>query len=222
MSDQPDFKKIGLATIAAIFFLSAIVYAGYQYSVKKQGAISLPRGDTYLGKDQKDIPPNAPQRFTVDPTTPWIVYDNPNGKFSFNYPETLTLLVFPGDINESVAFSWGNIPAQRNIIANLIPYKERPDEFKDYDLKEFVENYYKLFGGLTNLKSSEEFINSNGLKGHKAYYINTAGQTPVLDIFFEIPGSKDLLHFANGTLDPKVFDRMVDSAKAPVTKPKKS
>jgi hypothetical protein len=219
--EQPDFKKIGIATIVAIFFLSAIVYAGYQYSLKKQGAISLPRGDTYLGKDQQN-PPTAPERFTVDPKTPWTDYTNPNGKFSFKYPETLPLVIFPGDVNEAVAFGWGNIPAQMNIMANLNFYKNRNDEFQKYEFKQFVENYYKLYSGLTGIKSMTEFTNANRLHGYKVYYINTAGQTPNIDIFFEIPGSKDLLHFANGALDPAVFDRIVDSAKAPATTPKKS
>jgi hypothetical protein len=220
--EQPDFKKIGIATIVAIFLLSVIVYGGYQYSVKKQGQISLPRGDTYLGKEGQNVPPTAPQVFTVDAKTPWITYTNPNGKYAFNYPSTLNLVIFPGDVNESVAFAWGNIYAQNNILANLVPYTQRNDEFKGFTLKQFVENYYKLFDGLTGLKSATEFTNTNGLKGYKAYYINTVGQTPNLEIFFEIPGSQDLLHFANGVIDPKVFDRIVDSAQAPAPTPKKS
>jgi hypothetical protein len=77
---------------------------------------------------------------------------------------------------------------------------------------EYVQNWWTQWSGLKGVKSLEQFTNSKGMKGYKVKFINTAGESPNDDVFFEVPGRSDLMvRFGNGYLDKPVFDRIVDS-----------
>ena len=223
--EQPDLKKLSLATLIGVSVLGAVVYGAYAYSQRNGANIALPGGTTYLGEPTPgNQPPTAPLRFTADPNVSWTTYSGKLYPYSFSYPTTLILNFFPGDKNDPVAIVWGNIPAQYNILLNIENIRDRDASYVNKPKIDYINNWYKYFGGLKGVTKVETFTNTGGLKGYKASYTNTAGSSPNLDVFFEIPGRNDiLLHLANGVLDPDIFNRLVDSvewnAPTPTTSP---
>lgn len=220
--DQPDFAKLAIATIIGVLILGGSVYAAYRYSQRQGSGIVLPGGVTYLGPSPKaDItqPPTAPVRFTTASNVDWKVFAGKTYPYSFSYPSTLPLVIFPNDPTDSVAIAWGNIPPQQNLLLNLEFIDKRDPKLVGLPKIEYVKNWYKFFSGLRGVAKVEPFTNTSGLKGYKASYLNWANQAPNVDVFFEIPAnSTTLIHLANGILDPNIFDRILDSLKwNPVT-----
>ncbi len=215
-SEQPNFTKLAIATFVGVVILGAAVYAAYRYSQKQAGNIVLPGGVTYLGASPSPgkQPPTAPLRFTADATVSWTTQSGRIYPYSFSYPSTLTLVVFPDDPTDSIAIAWGNVIPQQNLLFNMEIIDKRDESYVNKPKIEYVKNWYKFFSGLKGVASVEPFTNAHGLKGYRASYINYADATPNVDIFFEIPGQKNLmLHAANGIVDPAIFDRIIDSVK---------
>jgi len=213
-------QKIALGLGLGNIILALVVYAGYLYSQRYGAATSLPLGRNYLGGEaieqslnfgQSAIPPTAPLIFTAGPEVPWKEYKGKIHPYSFQYPETLKLGSFPDDPSDAVAIILGNIPPQNNILLNVESIFDRDLQYTG-KVEEFARNWWRFFSGLTGLRSIEKFTNSRGLIGYRAIYINTAGQSPTVDIFFEIPGDPNkTIRIANGILDLTVFNRIVDS-----------
>lgn len=219
---QPDVKKLTLATIGSILILAVTVYAAYIYSQRQAGGIVLPAGTTYLGPSNTPIPPTAtpatpptaPQRFSAPKDDTWKIWKGRLHPYAFSYPTSLTLLIFTGDVTDSVAISWGNIPPQQNLLINMEFIDQRDGSYVTQPKIQYVRNWWKFFSGLRGVSKVEEFTNTQGLKGYKAVYVNYANATPNTDIFFEIPGdSSTMIHLANGLLDPVLFERIVDSVR---------
>lgn len=214
--DQPDIKKLTIATFIGVLVLGGVVYGAYIYSQQKGANLALPGGTTYLGQNPTSgaQPPTAPLRFTADPSVSWITYTSKIQPYSFSYPATLSLVFFPGDTNDPVGIAWGNVPPQNNILLNIENIEDRDRKFVKRPKIDYVNNWYKYFSGLKGVSKVEEFTNAGGLKGYKATYINHAGTTPNLDVFFEVPGNPELMiHLANGVLDPDIFSRLIDSVE---------
>lgn len=215
--EDKEFLKLAIATLVGMLILGGAVYAAYRYSQRQSSQIVLPGGVTYLGPSPKaDItqPPTAPLRFTASSDVNWKTFSGKIYPYSFSYPETLPLVVFPDDPTDSVAIAWGNIPPQVNILLNMEFIDQRDPKFVSQPKIEYVKNWYKFFSGLKGVAKVESFTNAQGLKGYKASYLNWADQAPNLDVFFEIPGNKTtMIHLANGILDPNIFDRLIHSLK---------
>ena len=216
---QPDIKVMAIATIVGLIILGGALYVAFRYSQTRSSNIILPAGVTYLGPSptptvSPDQPPTAPLRFTAPSDVTWLTYDGKLYPYSFSYPSTLALVVFPGDLTDGVAIAWGNIPPQQNILLNMEFIDKRDPALRDKPKVEFVKTWYKYFSGLKDLRKIEPFTNTSGLKGFKASYINYAGNSPNVDVFFDVPDDKNkLIHLANGILDPEIFKRLVDSVK---------
>ena len=219
MEDKPDFKKILLGLIAGTVLIGIVVIAGYTYSQKLIGRnkVTLPAGQNYLGENvpnfSGETPPTAPQRFTAPADVAWKEFKGTKFPYSFNYPETLNLGVFPNDPSDAVAIVWGNIPPESNILLDVESVGEKAPQYIG-NVEEYVKNWWKSFPGLKGVKSITKFTNANGLVGYRAIYINVADQTPNVDIFFQIPQNRNIvIRLANGSLDPVIFDRIVDSLR---------
>ena len=210
-------------------FLSSLVYLSYHLTNTNRGAIAIPAGKTYLGPPntqpswinpnaQMDIPAIQSDRseFTIEPGTKWRVWENSTAPFRFSHPDTLILTGFSSPETESVGIEWNGKKASENILISSInlsinplygPYIKKPK-------KEFVNFWWQQFSGLTGVKTITEFTNKKGLKGYRAQFINTKGETPNTDIFFEIPTSPNrIIRIANGILDQDVFNKIVDSVE---------
>ncbi len=209
-SENSLTPKLVASLVLAVLLIIVIVYT----------LIKLIQGKSVIPSSTNPTPTAGPvqtqqiRRFTAPDDIAWKTTSGKIYPFSFSYPENMILNIFIGDVTDSVAVVWDNIPVQQNILFNIEFVDKRDPEAVDKPKIEFVKNWYKNFSGLIGLERIEKFTNTGGLVGYKAIYINTAGQTPNTDVFFELPNRPTLmLHVANGIIDPKIFDRIVDSVR---------
>lgn len=209
-------------------FLSSLFYLSYHLANTNKGTIAIPAGKTYLGppavvpewtdfsKPKETPAPAQMSPFTAPDTSVWKQWKGTAFPYQFSYPDTLPLTGFSNDQNDSVGYAWGGRKAAENILINVIDLSKNTT-FEPYitkPKKEFVNAWWKQFSGLTGVSPIVGFTNKKGLKGYKARFINAAGQTPNLDIFFEIPGNKNLIiRIANGLMDPLLFDTIVETVE---------
>lgn len=227
LDEQPDFKKILLATAAGIFILGGITYVGYKYSQKKS-TITLPGGVTYLGPTpQGESQPTAPLQFAVDPTTSWLTMTGKSHGFTFSYPSTLPLVVYSGDTTDTISIGWGNIPPQQNIIINVSDVSDLDPKYIPLPREQYVKDWWKQYSGLKGLKSITPFTNPQNIKGFRARYFDWSDNAPIDNVFYPLPNNSHyVIHLANGVLEPSVFDRIVNSivfvtpTQAPTLAPK--
>lgn len=217
-SSQLDIKKLSIAIVAIVLSLTLAVVVAYKYSQKQSGNIMLPGGVTYTGPTATPQPYKGPTPtpviFTAASDVTWDIFGGKIYSFQFSFPTTLPLVVFPGDPTDSVAIDYAKIPPQQNILLNVELIDKRDPSLLNKPKIEYVRNWYKFFPGLKGVAKVEPLTNTNGLKGYRALYINTLDQSPNTDVFFEIPSQPTLLiHLANGILEPKIFDRIVDSLR---------
>lgn len=205
--------------LSALILISGALAVSYKYSQKQSSNIILPGGVTYLGPSPTGEPTVPPTpiplpKFTVTSDVKWKTQGGKIYPFTFSYPSTLKLVVFPGDTADSVAVSFNDKPPQQNILINMEFIDKRDPKLVTQEKLEYVRNYYKFFSGLKGTQNVEVFTNSAGLKGYRAVYINTVNQTPNTDIFFEVPGDPaKMIHMANGDLETSVFDKIADSMR---------
>jgi len=212
-----DFIKKAVLVIFGIIILILALAIAYRYSQQKTGSVMLPGGITYLGatkppENQPQTQPTTAPKFTVDTTIPYATQSGKIYPYSFPYPITLPLVVFPQDKTDSVGIAWGDIPPQQNILLNMEFIDKRDASAVAEPKIEYVRNWYSHFPGLKGVASVETFTNAHNLKGYRAMYVNTADLTPNEDIFLEVPSNPNLMiHLANGSLDDVVFQRIVDN-----------
>lgn len=214
--EQPDFTKLAVTTLIGAFILGLAVYVAYRYSQGQPGNIILPGGVTYLGPSPSQNPSSipTPSQFTAPTDIPWKEWVGKNHPYSFSYPSSLPLVIFPNDPLDSVAIDWNNNPPQLNLLLNIEFIDQRDSKYLKLPKIEYVKNWYKFFSGLTGLSKVETFTNGNNLRGYKAIYTAPGGLSPNIDVFFEVPRQPNLmLHLASHVLDPSIFDRLVESLK---------
>jgi hypothetical protein len=216
--ETQNYIKIGIIATVAVLILTGITVYAYRYAKKRSSTVVLPGGTTYLGPGQDQqtpAPPVVPQSFTIDSTTAWKEYSGKVYPYSFSYPETLTLVVFPSDKTDSVAISFNNIPAQQNLMLRVSDIADLEPDLKEYiakPKKEYVNNWWKQYSGLKGVKNIEEFVNTRGMKGYKALYLTQSNETPNMDVFFEVPGKPGIMVWlSRSVLDQSVFDRIIDT-----------
>lgn len=211
--EDPDFSKILIATGIGILLLGGITYAGYKYSQRNSGSVTLPGGVTYLGPTpQGESQPTAPQYFTVEPNTPWLTLEGKLHSFTFSYPSTLPLAIYRGDPADTISINWGGTPPEQNVLLNVETIDNLDPKYINLPKEEYVKNWWRQFSGLKGVKNVTPFTNVAGMKGFKARYIDWSDNAPVENIFFEVPKNpKIVIHLANGVLDQTVFDRIIHS-----------
>lgn len=198
--DSSYIKVAGIAVVITLV-LSALVLIHYQQISKRTGTIVIPAGNTYLG-------PNTPPENAPSDTT-WKTFAGHTYPYSFSAPESLNLTTFQNDIYDIYAIDCCNIAPSANVLIGVDP-KANPKESK----LAYVQNWWHQFSALKSVTSIDRFTNASGLKGYKARYVNSAGETPNLDVFFEVPDRPELvIHLASGTLDSATFDKIVDSVR---------
>jgi len=221
--------SIILLCFSISMLLCSLVYLSYHLANTNKGEIAIPAGKTYLGPPQNnpswtnfsgennaEEKPKEPSVFTADEKTPWKTWAGKIYSYQFSYPETLQISGFSNDPMDSAGISWNGKKPAENILINVIDLSKN-NAFEGYikkPKKEFVLNWWKQFSGLTGMTPLVEFTNKKGLKGYKTRFINTKGETPNLDVFFEIPGTPTLMiRIANGLIDPLLFEKIVDSVE---------
>lgn len=210
-------KDLFPALIVSILLIFAI-YIAYSFTRPRSGSIVLPGGVTYLGPSPtptKQLTVNSKQLtagvIPIPDTVTWTIHAGKKYPYSFEYPSSLSLGVFPNDPYDGVTIFYENTDPQANLffriedlnLLNKKQYIAKPLEYtqnwwKDYDWK--------------GISSVTAFTNKKGLKGYRAKYIDEANNTPYDHIFFDVPKRTDLIIWISGKLfDQAVFDRLVDS-----------
>jgi hypothetical protein len=215
MQEQPDFKRLGiLMVVGVLVIISAFILITKSAAKKTPPKETAQTVKTATGKKTPAQPIPTIQKFMAASDVTWnakagIVYP-----YKFSYPATLPLVVFINDLTDKVAIAWNNIPPQQNLLLNMEFVNDRDPKYAALPKIEFVKNWYKFFSGLTGVSKIEPFTNTQGMKGYKAWYINTANSAPNLDVFFEVPKRNDIMiHMANGIIDPPVFDKILDTVR---------
>lgn len=180
--------------------LVLLVILQHNLAFKKSGTIVLPAGGTYLGPTSAI---STPQPFYSG------LIKGHKYPYSFTVPDSIQLVTFPNDPFDIYALSINNQPPQNNVLIGVDDLN-RTAELKKYikgSKRTYVENWWEQFNALKGVISIKEFTNNNGLKGYKAKYINGSDA----DVFFEVADNRYVIHLANGPLDKKIFDAIVDS-----------
>lgn len=191
-----------------VFILGLIVIIGLVFVVKSSRLGTTPESKSQPAPTTAPAP-NVFQAKAGEATK------TVNGKvypFSFSYPESLQLVAFIDDPIDAIAINWNDVPPQQNILAN-IELLDKKERYYVGRQRAYVEDYWKVFSGLTGIQGTiEEFTNAQGLKAYRVRYSDTNGQAPVQHVFFEVAGNNTvMIHLANGILEPKLFNAMVDS-----------
>lgn len=173
-------------SLAVTAILTLLVVAHYMSIKDRKGTIVLPAGGTYLGPSSTPAPSSGIIHGRIYP-------------YSFEAPEGVNLVTFPNDPYDIYALSINNQPPEQNVLIGV--------DKAGGNKRTYVENWWKQFGGLKGVESITTFTNSKGLKGYKAKYINGSS----IDVFFESPDGRYVIHLANGPLPKDVFDAIVDS-----------
>lgn len=198
-----ETKKVLVVAVAAFLILTAAAVAAYRYSASRPGSLVIPGGVTYLGPTPTQAQGGAA----------WVEQKGKIFPYSFSYPSSLSLGVFPDDPFDAVTIFWGNTNPQENLLLRIEDLNKIPN-MKNYvgkSKKSYVENWWKQYNW-KGVASVSEFTNSKGLKGYRAKYTDAGGTSPHDNIFFEIPGRPELVIWMSGKLlEQSIFDRIVDS-----------
>lgn len=199
-----DVKK-SLPVIGSAFLtLLGIVFLAYLYSKPRAGAVVLPGGITYLGPSPTIQATKG--KIPVAEDSVWATQTGKKYPYSFLYPSSLSLGVFPNDPFDAVTIFWGDTNPQENLLLRVETLKDTKKSKKDYVLDWWKDYTWK---GVANIS---EFKNSKGLKAYRAKYLDSSGTSPFDHVFFEVPNRPDLVIWLSGKLlEQGVFDKIVDS-----------
>lgn len=201
-----SYKKAAAVAVVITIIGIVLVIIHYRQISGRQGTIIIPAGNTYLG------PPN-----TATPSTdnaPWHTVKGHIYPYTMSVPETVTLTTFPNDPYDMYAISGKNITPESNVLIGIDDLSKNTtrSQFINQPKTAYINQWWKQFSILTGVKSIDPFTDSKGLKGYKVKFLNAGGETPTLDIFFEVPDKPQyVIHLSNGPLDPAVFANIVDS-----------
>lgn len=217
----PEFSKVAIGLIIAVVVLGGVVYAGYKYSQRQPGKVTLPSG--YPATSAKEIDCSKPRpneanlwdyytkcdEFKVDQNTKWITFKNAAYKFEFDIPETAQTEVYPN----GMGLNYKEIGANWNLVYSVDLASSRSGEFKNLKGKAYVENYWRQYPGLAGVKSVEPIVNGKGVDGWKAIY-KIGDKDGNQEIFFELgKDSGNFVHFTKGIFSQQVFDNIVGTFK---------
>jgi hypothetical protein len=217
-----SYKKTVAVAIGITVIGLILVISQYTHAAARSGTMVMPAGTNYLGPNDPNhpaqiTPTSAPTVFTATTDTPWHDVKGNVYPYVISVPTTLTL-VAPKSNNtyDIYAISWGGYDINSTVLIGVDNLSNNPNNkpYINQPKTVYINNWWKQFNGLTGVSGITPFTNSNGLKGYTVKFLNTAGQSPNTDVFFEVPGAPQyVIHLSNGILDPAVFTKIVDSVR---------
>ncbi len=234
-NEMPQIKNTAMVAVGISLIVLLLIILEHNLAFQGHGTIVLPAGGTYLGPttspaDTVTLAPSpvpsgaaskpapdgtyttAAGKFAVTKDAAWVTVRGNKYPYAFSAPKTLKLVPLSQNQYDIYAISWNNQPADQNVLVGVDDLSAK-DSLKQYittSKRAYVESWWKQFG-LTGVASITEFTNSRGLHGYRAKYINSAGQSPNDDVFFEVSDPKYVIHLASGVLDASVFNPLIDS-----------
>lgn len=219
MPEEPTPPNPTPALVAAAVLLSLLtvgVVASYRQAKTRTGTIVLPGGVTYLGPSTTPTirrPQVAEGKISIPDDASWALYQGKIFPYSFSYPTTLSLGVFPNDPFDGVTFFMNDTDSQQNIFFRVEDLNKIPDQAKYIKQPkiEYARNWWRQYTW-SGVSGVTELTNTQGLKGYRAKYIDSTGKSPFDHVFFEVPERSELVIWLSGKLfGQAVFDRIVDS-----------
>ncbi|MDO8451692.1 MAG: hypothetical protein Q7S76_02375 [bacterium] len=215
-------KKHLLITAGIIFFTlfaTGVVLLSFRFAKNRSSTIVLPGGRTYLGPESEPTKGSTqtltPEgKIPIDSDSAWSTQHGSLYPYSFSYPRALQLGVFPDDPFDAVTIFWGDMKPQENVFIRIEDLAKIPQatEYIGKPAKLYAENWWRQYSYWKGVSGIEEFMNSKGLKGYRAHYKDSAGNSPFEHVFFEVPQRNDLVIWVSSKLlDKKTFDALVDS-----------
>ena len=207
-----QLSATGIIAIAIVVLLTAATILSFWYAKGRPGSIVIPAGNTYLGPSTTSAPP-PPQtdQIQVPPNDAVAIQTGKVFPFSFSYPKTLSLGVFPGDPFDSVTIFWGNTNPQENLLFRVESLKDIPAvrAYLNKPKIEYARDWWKQYNW-KGVDSVVQFTNAKGLIGYRAKYKDASGNTPFDHVFFEVPDRPELVIWMSGKLlDQATFDKIV-------------
>jgi len=208
--ESKEYSAVVALAIGITVLMTGMVVWEYMSAAKFPGTIVIPAGNTYLGPNSPaqntptSLTASAPTVFTASADIPWHEVQGHLYPYTMSVPTTLTLTTFKNDKYDLYAIVWNNIDPSSNVLIGVDTTKA--------PLIDYVRGWWQQFSSLKGVAEIVPMTNSKGLKGYRAKYFNTAGATPNVDIFLSPPRAPQyVIHLSNGTLDPAMFDKIVDS-----------
>lgn len=197
--------------VSGILFLAVI--AAFVTTKNRTGTIVLPGGVTYLGP----TPTKAPTPGTPGTTIPvpenatWEERKGTRYPYTFSYPSTLSLGMFPDDPFDAVTVFYEGTDANANIFFRIEDKTTQQRLPKTATLKEYATDWWQDYTW-KGVSAVTPITTAKGLSGFRASYIDTQGNTPYDHVFLSVPGNPNLVIWVSGRLfTPSVFTRIVDS-----------
>ncbi len=185
-----------------LFVILAIVSAK-----NRSGTVVLPGGITYLGPTPTPLPP-SPQPSAA---TEFREYTGKTYPYSFSYPATMSLGVFPNDPSDSVTAFIPGTDSSANVFFRVEQVANLENGRYVGDPEGYARNWWKSYSW-KGISGIDPFTNRNGLSGYYVSYQDAAGKTPYAHAFLTVPGRKDLMIWISGRLFyPPDFKRLADS-----------
>lgn len=216
--NQSDIKTL-LPAVGVSIFLVLVIGFAVAHAKTQSGTVVLPGGVTYLGPTPTPTP-TIGEKFSnvmggqipIPDNAEWIEYKGKILPYRFNYPNTISLGVFPNDPYDSVTVFYNGTDAQGNLFFRVEDLRQlQKESFITKPKLEYVNQWWKDYSW-TGVSKVTPFTNGKGLVGYRAKYTDSKGQTPYEHIFFEVPGNKNLIIWISGKLfSQTVFDKLVDS-----------
>lgn len=206
--------------ITALLTLLVIVH--YRQISGRTGTIVLPAGGTYLGPSNQPSSANKKTDVSKDlgsgagtvnssPSTKkgYLTIKGNKYPYAFEVPESVKLTTFPDDVYDVYAIAREGVDPYSAVLIGVddLTRDAKKSVYIQKPLTDYVNDWWKQFGGLKGVSSLSEFTNGKGLKGVKAKFVNGSSD----DIFFASPDAKHIIHLANGPLGQKIFEAIVDS-----------
>jgi hypothetical protein len=211
---EKNLIRVGIIAIVIVVFLMVTVFTWNSWTQKRKGEVVMHSGVSYLGPTQAAAASTNSGKFTAPADTPTKIIKGQEYQYTITIPETLELVRLGENPYDIWAVKYANINPSSAVLIGVdnLQTNEKLKTYVNQPKIAYVENWWRQFGGLTGVSSITPFTNSKGLKGYKAKYTTGSGPSPNEDIFFEVPGKKNLvIHLSNGVLDQAVFDKIVDS-----------
>lgn len=226
--ESPEFSKVALGLVIAVVVLGGVVYAGYQYSKRQAGKTTYPNG--YQAPNQAQAPANPKDidctkhdpnisfwdwynkcdQIKGDPAAGLTPIKDEKLGFELQIPANIKIVKF---VN-GAGIIYKDVQPNLNLLYNLELASLRTGEFKNLKGQAYVENYWKQYSGLRGMASIEPIINSNGVKGYKAFYYVFPDVKGNTEIFFELgENTGDFIHLSKGILTDDTFNTIIGSFK---------
>lgn len=213
--DNEPHPRIFLPTLFVSIVLFVGVFWAYNTAKDREESIVLPGGITYLGPSPTQKTENREQRtdgkIPVPKDAKWVERKGQTLPYTFEYPETLSLGVFPNDPYDSVTVFYEGTDANANIFFRVDNLNTLGKTHYIKNPEEYARNWWRdyAWNGVSGITT---FTNKQGLTGYRASYLTSDNTTTYDHVFFEVPDRNDLIIWMSGKLfERDVFDRMVNS-----------